>query len=85
MAAKAIEKMNNAQWKGRTLALDFSVPKGSYEAKIEKIVTHTTLEKKDAIIPKTLRDERKLQDAEKAKKAEEKRLFEEKNAAKLKK
>jgi len=42
-AQKAIDTMNNKQWKGRTLALEFSVPKGSYESKIGKIVEHTNL------------------------------------------
>ena len=82
---KAVEKMHNHSWKGRTLAVEFSVPKSSYEHKVEVVVKHTGLEKKDAILPKILRDERKEVQAEKDKKAEEKRLYEEKNAAKIRK
>lgn len=33
-AQKAIDAMHNKKWKGRTLALEFSVPKGSYESRI---------------------------------------------------
>ena len=51
-AQKAIETMNNQPWKGRTLALEFSVPKGSYESKIVKIVEHTNLGREDAVLPK---------------------------------
>ena len=84
-ATKAIEKMHNHAWKGRTLAVELSVPKGSYEHKVEVVVKHTGLDKKDAVLPKILRDERKDVQAEKDRKAEEKRLYEEKNAAKIKK
>ena len=84
-AAKAVEAMHNHAWKGRTLAVDFSVPKGSYEHKVEVVVKHTGLEKRDAVLPKILRDERKVVEAVKEKKEEEKRLYEEKNAAKIRK
>ncbi len=58
-ALKAIEKLHNNHWKGRLLALELSVPKGSYEAKIEHIVKNTKLSKDDAILPKNLRDVKK--------------------------
>jgi hypothetical protein len=49
---KAIDAMNLKQWKGRTLALEFSVPKGSYEAKVNSLVQHTNLKREEAILPK---------------------------------
>ena len=51
--------MNNKKWKGRTLALEFSVPKGSYESRIKGVVEHTNLNEKDALLPKVLREEKK--------------------------
>jgi len=77
--------MNNKKWKGRTLALEFSVPKGSYESKIVKIVEHTNLHREEAILPKVLRDEKKQREALKEKEAAERREYEEKNAKKIKK
>jgi len=84
-AQKAIDTMNNQQWKGRTLALEFSVPKGSYESKIVKIVEHTNLGREDAVLPKVLRDEKRQHQQEKEKAEAEKRAYEEKNATKIKK
>ena len=56
IAGKAIDGMNNSKWKGRTIAVGYSVPKGSYENRIEKFVEHTGLEKEDAVLPKELRE-----------------------------
>lgn len=58
VAAKAIEGMHNSKWKGRTVAVGFSVPKGSYESRIDHFVAHTNMEKKDAVLPKELREQR---------------------------
>jgi hypothetical protein len=50
--------VNNKQWKGRTLAMEFSVTKDSYEHKVGKVVEHTNMAKEDAKLPKVLRDEK---------------------------
>jgi RNA recognition motif-containing protein len=58
VAAKAIDAMHNTKWKGRTVAVGFSVPKGSYESRIEQVVAHTNMERKDAVLPRELREQR---------------------------
>jgi RNA recognition motif-containing protein len=85
MAQRAIDEMNNKQWKGRTVAMEFSVPKGSYEARITGIVEHTKLERDQAVLPKVLRDEKQKAQEVKEQKEKEKKEYEEKNAAKIKK
>jgi hypothetical protein len=40
--------------------LEFSVPKGSYEAKVNSLVQHTNLKREEAILPKVLREEKKV-------------------------
>jgi RNA recognition motif-containing protein len=84
-AQKAIDGMNNQKWKGRTLSLEFSVPKGTYETRIEGVVKHTNLKKEEAVLPKVLRDEKKETMIIKAKEEAIKKKFEEKNATKIKK
>ena len=59
VAQKAIDSLNNKEWKGRKLTVDFSVPKLSYEHKISKVVEHTNLTKEDAILPKPFREQKK--------------------------
>lgn len=59
--------MNDKAWKGRTLALEFSVPKGSYEHRVGKVVEHTKLAREDAVLPKVLRDQKKEAQEVKAK------------------
>ena len=58
-AEKAIADMNSKPWKGRTVTLQFSVPKAAYEHKVESLMKHTKMTKQDASTPKLLRDERK--------------------------
>jgi RNA recognition motif-containing protein len=84
-AQKAIDAMNGNKWKGRTLALEFSVPKGSYESRIKGVVEHTNLDEKNALLPKVLRKEKEEAQAIKQKAEDEKKRYEEKNAAKIKK
>jgi RNA recognition motif-containing protein len=84
-AMKAISEMNGKQFKGRTLAVELSVPKGSYEAKVQKIVEHTKLSNEQAHMPKVLREEKKKVDEAKAKEEEAKKEYLEKNAKKIKK
>jgi len=44
-ATEAITKMNSAKFKGRTLAVEFSVSKNTYEQRLDKIVGNTNLTK----------------------------------------
>ena len=57
-AEKAITELNNSQWKGRTITVHFSVPKGSYDHRLDSMVEHTKLDRSAAALPKTLRDEK---------------------------
>ena len=71
--------MNEKLWKGRTLTITFSVPKASYDTKLDHIVQHTKLSKQDASLPKVLRDEKKKNDdLKKAKEDEKEKLKAEK-------
>jgi len=85
VAAKAIEGMHNSTWKGRTVAVGFSVPKGSYESRIDHVVAHTNMDKKDAVLPKELREQRLEKEKADKVKLEEKQAYLEKNAAKIRK
>jgi RNA recognition motif-containing protein len=51
-ATKAIEGMNGQKFKGRTVALEFSLPKGKYEKKVQHILENTNQERQDVILPK---------------------------------
>lgn len=51
-ALKAIEGMNGQKFKGRTVALELSLPKGKYEAKVQHILDNTNQERQDVILPK---------------------------------
>jgi len=57
--------MNGAKYKGRNLTVEFSVPKGSYEKRIDSIVEHTHMQRKDAIQPMSLKLEKKKEAKEK--------------------
>jgi RNA recognition motif-containing protein len=57
-ALKAVEGMNGQKYKGRTVAIELSLPKGRYETKVSNIVAHSNLPREDVIIPKALREER---------------------------
>lgn len=85
IAQKAIDELHNQKWKGRTLALEFSVPKGTYEGKVTNLMENTKMERKDAVLPKNLRDEFKAVEDAKAKAEQEKKEYEEKNRAKIRK
>ena len=84
-AMEAISKVHNSKWKGRTLAMELSVPKESYENKIDKLVQNTHLEKKEAQLPKNLREEKHKHLEEKKKREDERKEYLEKNAKKIKK
>ncbi len=51
-AQKAIDGMNGQKFKGRTVALEFSLPQGKYEKKVQHILENTNQDRKDVIIPK---------------------------------
>jgi len=64
--------MSGKKWKGRTLAIEFSVPIASYQSKLDRIVDNTNMTKEDAALPKVLRDEKKEVQAQKEKEEKEK-------------
>ena len=47
--------MNGSKYKGRSLNVEFSVPKENYEKRIENIVGHTNMERKEAIKPQSIK------------------------------
>lgn len=65
-ALKAVSALNGTKFKGRTIAVELSLPKGKYETKVQHIVENSKLQREDVIVPKQLRVER-----EERKKAEE--------------
>jgi len=67
-AADAITEMNGTKYKGRNLTVEFSVPKNTYEARIDNIVANTNMERKDAITPFGVKSD--ARDEEDAKKKE---------------
>ena len=58
MAQAAVDGLNNSKWKGRTITVNFSVPKLSYESKLDSLVEHTKMDRATAAIPKVLREEK---------------------------
>ena len=58
-ATQAIAEMNGAKYKGRNLTVEFSVPKGSYEKRVEHIVEHTNMERDAVIRPQSIKREEK--------------------------
>ena len=57
-ALKAVESLHGSKFKGRTLAVEFSLPKGRYETKVKNIVEHSKMERADVIVPKVIKEER---------------------------
>ena len=51
--------MNGSKYKGRDLTVEFSVPKGSYESRIQTIVEHTNMERQEAIKPMSVKNQNK--------------------------
>jgi len=68
MAILAIKGMNGQKFKGRPLTVELSVQKLQYEKRIDALVEHTNMDRKEAIRPMSLKWEER---AEKAKKAED--------------
>ena len=80
-AQKAIDCLNGQKFKGRTVALEFSLPKGRYETKVQHILENSKQKREDVIVPKPLREERDV----KRKAEEEKKIAKEEKLAALKK
>ena len=49
--------MNAAKFKGRSLTVEFSVPKGSYEKRIDAIAEHTHMERDKIVQPFSVKKE----------------------------
>lgn len=84
-AEKVVKDVNGTSWKGRTVTLDFSVPKGKYESRIDSVVEHTKLDRTQAVLPKVLRQEKQTKQNELEKKKKEEEEYKLKNAAKIRK
>ena len=59
-AQKAVDSFNGKKYKGRTIAVEFSVSKERYEKRVQNIVEHSKLDRKEVIIPKEVREETAL-------------------------
>ena len=59
MATNAIAEMDGSKYKGRNLTVEFSVDKTTYEKRIESIVEHTKMERKEAIKPTSVKAQAK--------------------------
>ena len=69
-AQKAIDAMNGAQYKGRPLTVEFSLPKTSYETKVQHVLDNTNQTKQEAVKPKSVKIEQKVKE-QKQKEAED--------------
>jgi len=47
--------MNGQKFKGRTIAVEFSVPKAKYEQKVTNILSNTKMTRQDAVVPKVVK------------------------------
>lgn len=56
-AQKAITAFHGQKFKGRTVAMEFSLPKERYERRVQHIVENTKMDRKDVIVPKEVREE----------------------------
>ena len=56
-AQKAVESMNGFKFKGRTIAVEFSVSKKKYELKVNNILSNTNLQREE-IMPKVLKQDK---------------------------
>ncbi len=51
--------MNNSMFKGRSITVEFSIPKASYETKVQHVLDNTNLTKQEAIKPKSIKFDEK--------------------------
>jgi len=73
-ATSAVKEMHNAKYKGRPLTVEFSLPKATYEKKVQSIVENTNMDKANVIKPISVRkpeEESKEKAKEEAKKIED--------------
>ena len=68
--------MNGSKYKGRGLTVEFSVPKGSYDKRVDNIVEHTKMERKDVIKPFSVKKEARAEEEAKAKQEEQEKEIE---------
>ena len=50
-AFSAITELHGTKYKGRDLTVEFSVSRETYERRLETIVEHTNMERKDVVVP----------------------------------
>lgn len=50
--------MNGQKYKGRTIAVEFSVPKIKYEKRITNILNNTKQTRQDVVQPKAIKEEK---------------------------
>lgn len=63
--------MNGKQFKGRNLTVEFSLPKASYETKVQHVLENTNQTKQEVIRPKSVKLEEKKKAEEEEKKVVE--------------
>ena len=63
--------MNGKQFKGRNLTVEFSLPKASYETKVQHVLENTNQTKQEVIRPKSVKIEEKKKAEEEEKKVVE--------------
>jgi hypothetical protein len=56
--------MNGSTFKGRPLTVEFSLPKASYETKVQHVLDNTNQTKQDVIKPKSVKLEEKKKEVE---------------------
>ncbi len=56
--------MNGTTFKGRPLTVEFSLPKASYETKVQHVLDNTNQTKQDVIKPKSVKLEEKKKEVE---------------------
>ena len=58
-AQRAITEMSGQKWKGRAITVEFSLPKNSYETKVQHVLDNTNQTKQEVIRPKSVKQELK--------------------------
>ncbi len=56
--------MNGSTFKGRPLTVEFSLPKASYETKVQHVLDNTNQTKQDVIKPKSVKLEEKKKEVD---------------------
>ena len=66
VAQKAVAEMNGTTFKGRSITCEMSLPKSSYETKVQHVVENTKMNRADVIKPKSVKQQEKNQPKEEA-------------------